>query len=184
MEKIGVKRREIWDWYHLVENMNKIGPSNQRLNRIKENLWKVEVKWFLEEWEGCKKKQAINFTKYVDKHRERIPNYELYQSQGICIGSGSVESKIKQIGARRKIVGEQCKAENVLQYLKLRCDYLNGDIAWVFLFIAKLGCSQPPTPKTCLLTDLKMTMWSQNRGSRWLKSGKGDSPTGKYSRPI
>ncbi|ARI81052.1 hypothetical protein C789_328 [Microcystis aeruginosa FACHB-905 = DIANCHI905] len=41
-----------------------------------------------------------------------------------------------------------------------------------------------PTPKTCLLTDLKMTMWSQNHGSRWLKSGKGDSPTGKYSRPI
>ncbi len=129
MEKIGVKRREILDWYHLVENMNKIGGSNKRLNRIKENLWKGEVKRVLEELEGCKKKQAINFTKYVDKHRERIPNYELYQSQGICIGSGSVESKIKQIGARMKIVGAQWKAENVPQYLKLRCAYLNGDIA-------------------------------------------------------
>ncbi|MBD2602864.1 ISKra4 family transposase, partial [Microcystis viridis FACHB-1342] len=49
--------------------------------------------------------------------------------QGICIGSGSVESKIKQIGARMKIVGAQWKAENVPQYLKLRCAYLNGDIA-------------------------------------------------------
>ena len=58
MEKIGVKRREILDWYHLVENMNKIGGSNKRLNRIKENLWKGEVKRVLEELEGCKKKQA------------------------------------------------------------------------------------------------------------------------------
>jgi hypothetical protein len=40
-----------------------------------------------------------------------------------------------------KIVGAQWKAENVPQYLKLRCAYLNGDIAWVFLLIAKLGCS-------------------------------------------
>jgi len=39
-------------------------------------------------------------------------------------------------------VGAQWKAENVPQYLKLRCAYLNGDIAWVFLLIAKLGCSQ------------------------------------------
>jgi len=62
MEKIGVKRREILDWYHLVENMKKIGGSNKRLNRIKENLWKGEVKRVLEELEGCKKKQAINFT--------------------------------------------------------------------------------------------------------------------------
>jgi hypothetical protein len=34
------------------------------------------------------------------------------------------------------------------------------------------------------LTDLKMTMWSKTHGGRWLKSGKGDSPTRKYSRPI
>ncbi|MDJ0607079.1 MAG: ISKra4 family transposase, partial [Microcystis sp. M53602_WE12] len=44
-------------------------------------------------------------------------------------GSGSVESKIKQLGARMKIVGAHWQAENVHQYLKLRCAYLNGDIA-------------------------------------------------------
>jgi hypothetical protein len=129
IERIGFKRREILDWYHLVENMNKIGGSNKRLNRIEESLWKGEKERVLDVLEGFKKKQAINFTKYVYKHRERIPNYELYQSQGICIGSGSVESKIKQIGARMKIVGAQWKAENIPQYLKLRCAYLNGDIA-------------------------------------------------------
>jgi hypothetical protein len=129
IKEIGVKRREILDWYHLVENMNKVGGSNKRLNRIEESLWKGEIERALGELEGFKKKQGINFTKYVHKHRERMPNYELYQSQGICIGSGSVESKIKQIGARMKIVGAQWKAENVPQYLKLRCTYINGDIA-------------------------------------------------------
>ena len=126
--RVGVKRREILDWYHLVENMNKIGASNKRLNRIKESLWKGEMERVLDELEGFKKKQAIKFTQYVHKHRERMSNYALYQSKGICIGSGNVESKIKQIGARMKIVGEQWKADNIPQYLKLRCAYLNGDI--------------------------------------------------------
>ena len=48
---------------------------------------------------------------------------------GECEMELSVESKIKQIGARMKIVGAQWKAENVPQYLKLRCAYLNGYIA-------------------------------------------------------
>ncbi len=32
---------------------------------------------------------------------------------------------IKQISSRMKIVGAQWKAENVPQYLRLRCAYLN-----------------------------------------------------------
>jgi len=41
----------------------------------------------------------------LSKHASKIPNYQLYQELGICIGSGSVESWIKQIGSRVKIVG-------------------------------------------------------------------------------
>jgi len=43
----------------------------------------------------------------LSKHASKIPNYQLYQELGICIGSGSVESWIKQIGSRVKIVGAQ-----------------------------------------------------------------------------
>jgi len=57
-----------------------------------------------------------------------MPDYSLYQELGICIGSGSVESTIKRIGLRIKISGAQWKAENVPQYLKLRCAYLNEAI--------------------------------------------------------
>gem|GEM_PF-2847058 len=38
------------------------------------------------------------------KHRHRIVNYEYYQPEQICsIGSGSVESAVKQIGIRSMI---------------------------------------------------------------------------------
>jgi len=44
----------------------------------------------------------------------------------MTIGSGSVESSIKQIGRRIKISGAQWKKEHVAQVLKHRCAYLNG----------------------------------------------------------
>jgi hypothetical protein len=38
-----------------------------------------------------------------------------------------VESWIKQIGSRIKIIGAQWNVKNVPQILKLRCAYLNGN---------------------------------------------------------
>ncbi len=77
---------------------------------------------------------------YLEKHRHRIINYYYFQAEQICsIGSGSIESTIKQIvpvslseGAspkenrRNKISGAQWKSENVPQVLAHRCAYLNG----------------------------------------------------------
>ena len=80
-------------------------------------------------FDDLKKKQAKNFQNYLRKHRFRIPDYQLYQELGICIGSGSVESWIKQIGSRVKIVGAQWNRDNVPQMLKLRCAYLNHNIS-------------------------------------------------------
>ena len=71
---------------------------------------------------------SANHNSRVRKHQSRIPDYQLYQELGICIGSGSVESWIKQIGSRIKIIGAQWNRNNVAQMLKLRCIYLNGDI--------------------------------------------------------
>lgn len=61
------------------------------------------------------------------KHRARIINYEYHQGEQICsIGSGSVESAVKQIDRRTKISGAQWKRENVPQVLAHRSAYLNG----------------------------------------------------------
>jgi len=122
------QRREILDWYHLMENLHKVGGSNQRLRRAKTYLWQGLIDNASAEFDDLKKKQARNFQNYLRKHKARIPDYQLYQELNICIGSGSVESWIKQIGSRIKIVGAQWNPQNVSQMLRLRCAYLNQDI--------------------------------------------------------
>jgi hypothetical protein len=130
MAKIGTieHRREILDWYHLMENLHKVGGSNQRLRQAKNYLWYGLIDEAIGEFDDLNKKQRTNFQNYLRKHRSRIPDYQLYQSLGICIGSGSVESWIKQIASRGKIIGAQWNPKNVSQILKLRCAYLNGNI--------------------------------------------------------
>ncbi len=76
-------------------------------------------------FEDCKRKQAANFCAYLRKHRHRIVNYKYYHEQICSIGSGAVESAVKQIDRRTKISGSQWKQDNVPQVLAHRCAYLN-----------------------------------------------------------
>jgi hypothetical protein len=64
-------------------------------------------------------------TAHLQKHRTRILNYEYLQLEGFDIGSGAVESAVKQIARRVKISGAQWEGKNVPQVLKHRCAYLN-----------------------------------------------------------
>lgn len=68
--------------------------------------------------------EAKNFLAYLNRHRPLIPDYHAFQAQGITIGSGAVESTIKQIGRRIKISGAQWKRENLPQVLRHWCAYL------------------------------------------------------------
>ncbi|QUY44845.1 ISKra4 family transposase [Acaryochloris marina S15] len=121
------QRREILDWYHLVENLHKVGGSLKRLHQAEQLLWQGKVDETLTLFESLKKKQAQVFCNYIRKHRHRIVNYDYYQSEQICsIGSGAVESAIKQISRRVKISGAQWNESNVPQVLGHRCAYLNG----------------------------------------------------------
>ncbi|NER34670.1 MAG: ISKra4 family transposase [Oscillatoria sp. SIO1A7] len=124
------KRREILDWYHLVENLYKVGGSLKRLSKAKNMLWVGKTEEASKLFVGLKGKNAANFPAYLEKHKQRIVNYKLLQEKGLCsIGSGAVESAIKQISARIKISGAQWNAENVNQILQLRCWYLNEQLA-------------------------------------------------------
>jgi hypothetical protein len=69
---------------------------------------------------------------YLTKHRNRLINYHYFQLEGFTIGSGSVESGVKQIGRRVKISGAQWDAKNVDQVVKHRCAYLNGQFSTSF----------------------------------------------------
>lgn len=121
------QRLEILDWYHLVENLHKVGGSIKRLHQAEALLWQGQVQAALELFDECQRKQAKNFCKYLRKHQHRIVNYEYFQAEGLySIGSGAVESAIKQIGRRLQLSGAQWKGENVPQVLAHRCAYLNG----------------------------------------------------------
>lgn len=121
------QRREILDWYHLKENSQKVGGSLKRLRQAEALLWQGRVDETIALFVDMRRKQAKNFCIYLEKHRHRIINYGYYQAESICsIGSGAVESAIKQIDRRLQISGAQWKAENVPQVLAHRTAYLNG----------------------------------------------------------
>jgi hypothetical protein len=123
------QRYEILDWYHLVENLGKVGGSLKRLNRAESLLWQGKVDETLALFEPLSKKSARDFCNYLCKHRARIVNYAYCQAEGVPIGSGAVESTVKQIGRRLKISGAQWERKNVPQVLKHRCAYLNGQFS-------------------------------------------------------
>ena len=121
------QRREILDWYHLKENLHKVGGSLKRLRQAESLLWKGQVDETLMLFADMKRKQAQNFCAYLEKHRTRIINYDYYQAEGVCsIGSGAVESAIKQIDRRVQLSGAQWETKNVPQVLAQRTAYLNG----------------------------------------------------------
>jgi hypothetical protein len=129
IEQIGTatQRREILDWYHLKENLYKLSLAPKRLKQAETLLWRGDTGAVLNLFERSRQKQVKNFCDYVRKHQARIVNYDYYQAEGICsIGSGAVESSIKQINRRIQISGAQWHSENVPQVLAHRCAYLNG----------------------------------------------------------
>ena len=124
------QRWEILDWYHLKENLYKVGGSIRRLKKAEAFLWRGDVEAAKTLFTLLRGKKANNFCAYLDQHRHRIVNYEYYQAEQLCsIGSGAVESAIKVLGTRIKISGAQWNSENVNQILSVRCAYLNGMLA-------------------------------------------------------
>jgi hypothetical protein len=126
--EIGIdeQRQEILDWFHLSENLYKVGGSLRRLATVEALLWEGKVETAIEQFKDWHHERVETFIAYLHKHRHRIINYSYFQSEGISIGSGMIESTVKQIGARLKLSGAQWKSANVPQVLRHRCAYLNG----------------------------------------------------------
>lgn len=123
------QRREILDWYHLVENLGKVGGSVQRLDAVEACLWQGDVEGAIAQFEDWQHERVTTFVGYLNKHRQRIINYGYYQAEGVSIGSGAIESTVKQLGRRIKLSGAQWDRHNVPQVLKQRCAYLNREFS-------------------------------------------------------
>lgn len=123
------QRLEILDWYHLMENLGKVGGSLRRIGQVEDLLWQGKIPEAIQIFEDSQLESARNFIAYLIKHRNRIPNYQYLQLEGFTIGSGAVESAVKQISRRIKISGAHWNSKNVNQVLKHRCAYLNGQLS-------------------------------------------------------
>ena len=117
----------------------------RRLRKAESLLWRGQVDETQALFVKLTGKQAQNFCDYLEKHRHRIVNYEYFQSEQICsIGSGAVESAVKQIDRRTKISGAQWNIENVPKRVSAsmrlsQWSYLNDYISDRSL--AKVTCS-------------------------------------------
>ena len=119
---------EILDWFHLKENLYKVEASARQLEDIADTLWEGQVSTAKRMLEEIATDSAQRFRGYLTRHTGRIPNYRYYQLEGLPIGSGPVESLVKQIDARLQIAGAQWDTQSLPQILKLRCAYLNQQL--------------------------------------------------------
>ena len=124
------QRQEILDWFHLKENLYRVGGSLRRLRQAETFLWQGQVESVKHLFEKECPKRARKFLAYLEKHRARLVNYARLQAEyQVSIGSGAVESAVKQIDRRLKLSGAQWRPTHVNAILRLRCTYLNGLLA-------------------------------------------------------
>jgi hypothetical protein len=97
------QRREILGRYHLVENLGKMGGSQQRLSLVEACLWQGDIEGAIAQLEGWQHERVTIFISYLNKHRQQIVNDAYYQAEGLSIGSGTIKSTVKQIGRQIKI---------------------------------------------------------------------------------
>jgi hypothetical protein len=124
------ERLEILDWYHLKENLYKIGGSLKRIQQAEAWLWQGCIDEAKALFQDCQLDPARKFCHYLERHRHRIVNYAYFQAEGSPIGSGAVESSIKQIDHRMKLTGAQWKSQNVPRALSVRCAYLKAQLSF------------------------------------------------------
>lgn len=119
-------RREVLDWFHLMENLHKVQMLPSMHKWLEHLLWHGAVDSALQFLLPIKQHKSQCFQNYLRKHRQRLPDYHRYQQLGLPIGSGKVESTIKQIGFRVKLAGASWNPCNVPKILRLRTAFLNN----------------------------------------------------------
>ena len=126
---IAQQREEILDWYHLMENLHKVQGTQAQLSQVRHYLWQGQLTNAIRYLSQHRCRGSNTLIQYLRKHQSRMINYQARQATGGSVGSGAVESLVKQIGLRVKLPGAQWSRGNVPRILQHRCAYLNGAFA-------------------------------------------------------
>ncbi|MEG4807953.1 hypothetical protein QUA79_10655 [Microcoleus sp. F8-D1] len=65
------KRVEILDWYHLKENLYKLGGSKQRLRKVETSLWHGQIDRAISSFADGKIPQVNNFLAYLERQSSK-----------------------------------------------------------------------------------------------------------------
>ena len=68
------QRCEVLDWYHLMENLGKVGGSPQRLNRVEARLWHGDVDGAIDQFRDWQHERGKHLIIYLTKNQHRIVN--------------------------------------------------------------------------------------------------------------
>ncbi|HID57254.1 TPA: hypothetical protein EYP37_12040 [Candidatus Poribacteria bacterium] len=137
---------QILDWAHAVEHLWDAGKEiydeekeREELERwekeLEDLLWEGKVEEVVsrlqkqkQEVKGRKKKALEELIRYYQYNKDKM-RYDLYREKGLMIGSGVVESGIKNVVNRRmKGCGMRWSLEGAESMLFLRCRYLSGNL--------------------------------------------------------
>ena len=133
---------EILDWSHAVGRLHQVrravwGEDEPAGWAWAEGataaLWAGEVAGVLQACEalaqrgGAGAEEAAKAVRYFERHSQRI-RYDRFREAGYFIGSGVIESQVKQVvTGRLKVAGAQWKIASGEAVLKARCAWLHGD---------------------------------------------------------
>lgn len=139
--------RQIVDWYHAEENLEKVAASaftdlSQRtlwLEEMTQSLWDGQVEEVILACDNLAiacpvaEKAVTYFTNNCERMR-----YDQYRAAGYMIGSGTIESACKQIVTQRlKLPGAQWNVDGAVETAKARTVWLSDQ--WLSLCALRSG---------------------------------------------
>lgn len=132
---------EIVDWYHAIEKIGDIKKEiftekekgDRFYEQCKEHLKKGNIEVIEQILEELRDNQKLIERKgFVDEKLKYFMNnkkrmrYDKFKEQGLCIGSGAIESANKYVVQRRlKLQGMKWNEENANYMVHLRAEYIN-----------------------------------------------------------
>lgn len=141
---------QIVDWFHACEYLMPVAKLASA-NQDHQKQWVADVKTAL--WQGQLETVIAACATLVDPKRPDDPaqkavtyytnnrhrmDYPTYRSQGYQIGSGTIESGVKQIASQRmKVTGARWNFDNAQLVAKARAAFLSGQ--WDVLASARSG---------------------------------------------